>query len=419
MQSTLSFVLLAALLIAGFTEFTTSAVVEHDNRGDRSLRLRWPKQRNTVWQMDQLTHKPTIQEPTKSRNYPPWVTPPPNGRDALVKASIVYKNGKFKIMPNTWAPNSVAYGSLAKTLNKTGWDILDVISGTDAALRNDTASMYAAGLVEGYLTADRIALMYTNMMANFFGTEQSRKVLLPKVRQFLTRQFQWGRQFAAANPQSAVARHTGFVLAQLQGLIDGYLARNDTVVRDPFVLHLLNAVGDMLDLQTALNNTKEDHFMRMSQSEFTTFFQKAGHCSALIRVTPGLEKIFMGHSSWFVYAAALRIFKNYLLKLNDKDLSSPLISFSSYPGFLESLDDFYILDSGMVMLQTTNSVFNVSLYKTEASEPVGMATGSSGQSDCEEWKPLGVGDDSAELRDLQQSVHGDRSTQNPTKRVHR
>ncbi|PAA87049.1 hypothetical protein BOX15_Mlig008036g3 [Macrostomum lignano] len=173
-----------------------------------------------------------------------------------------------------------------------------------------------------------------------------------------------GRQFAAANPQSAVARHTGFVLAQLQGLIDGYLARNDTVVRDPFVLHLLNAVGDMLDLQTALNNTKEDHFMRMSQSEFTTFFQKAGHCSALIRVTPGLEKIFMGHSSWFVYAATLRIFKNYLLKLNDKDLSSPLISFSSYPGFLESLDDFYILDSGMVVLQTTNSVFNMSLYKT-------------------------------------------------------
>lgn len=34
----------------------------------------------------------------------------------------------------------------------------------------------------------------------------------------------------------------------------------------------------------------------------------------------------------------------------------------TFPGFLESLDDFYILGSGMVMLQTTNNVFNTSLY---------------------------------------------------------
>ena len=32
-------------------------------------------------------------------------------------------------------------------------------------------------------------------------------------------------------------------------------------------------------------------------------------------------------------------------------------------GFLESLDDFYHLGSGMVMLQTTNNVFNASLYQ--------------------------------------------------------
>ena len=31
-------------------------------------------------------------------------------------------------------------------------------------------------------------------------------------------------------------------------------------------------------------------------------------------------------------------------------------------GFLESLDDFYVMSSQMVMLQTTNNVFNMSLY---------------------------------------------------------
>jgi len=38
------------------------------------------------------------------------------------------------------------------------------------------------------------------------------------------------------------------------------------------------------------------------------------------------------------------------------------MSFSSYPGMLVSLDDFYMMDSGLVMIQTTNSIFNNSLY---------------------------------------------------------
>src|SRR5690349_5353977 len=54
-----------------------------------------------------------------------------------------------------------------------------------------------------------------------------------------------------------------------------------------------------------------------------------------------------------------RIYKHYKFELSSIALRE---SFSSYPGMLSSLDDFYIMSSGLTMVQTTNSVFNMDLY---------------------------------------------------------
>ena len=70
--------------------------------------------------------------------------------------------------------------------------------------------------------------------------------------------------------------------------------------------------------------------------------------------------------SWFTYASMLRIYKHYAFKLEDSNagmyiivvlplmyvllmphctrLATEVMSFSSYPAYLSSLDDFYIMD---------------------------------------------------------------------------
>ncbi|KAK6311775.1 hypothetical protein J4Q44_G00174390 [Coregonus suidteri] len=87
-----------------------------------------------------------------------------------------------------------------------------------------------------------------------------------------------------------------------------------------------------------------------------------GHCSALIKMLPGFENLLFAHSSWYTYAATMRIYKHWDFYLSEPHTATGKLSFSSYPGFLVSLDDFYLLGSGLMMTQTTNNVFNTSLF---------------------------------------------------------
>ncbi|XP_071400146.1 phospholipase B-like 1, partial [Centroberyx affinis] len=250
-----------------------------------------------------------------------------------------------------------AYGYFNDTLLLSGWGVLEVRAGYGANTQEDETTYFLAGYLEGYLTAGQMFSHYSNMFPQLIKDE---KVLNP-LKKFLSKQDYWAREQVRLKRHSdPLWRHLGLILAQLDGLQAGAAHWAKSRHREPlsvFAVQVLNGVGDLLDLVPALTP-------RSNSSTGPAAFRTLGmgHCTALIKVLPGFENLLFAHSSWYTFAATMRIYKHWDFRLSDTHTATGKMSFSSYPGFLMSLDDFYLLGSGLLMTQTTNSVFSSSLF---------------------------------------------------------
>ncbi|XP_008835888.1 phospholipase B-like 1 [Nannospalax galili] len=247
-----------------------------------------------------------------------------------------------------------AYGFYNDSVKTTGWGILEIRAGYGSQALSNDIIMFVAGYLEGYFTALHMFDHFTNLYPQLI----KKPAMVDKVRNFMEKQNLWTRENIKKYKDDPFWRHTSYVLSQLDGLYVGALKRASIEKTKPltmFQIQFLNAVGDLLDLIPSLFPTRD------SLKVFKRW--DMGHCSALIKVLPEFENILFGHSSWYTYAAMLRIYKHWDFNIKDEQTRSSRLSFSSYPGFLESLDDFYILSSGLVLLQTTNNVYNQTLLK--------------------------------------------------------
>eukprot|EP00933_Yihiella_yeosuensis_P021248 TRINITY_DN16861_c0_g1_i1.p1 TRINITY_DN16861_c0_g1~~TRINITY_DN16861_c0_g1_i1.p1 ORF type:complete len:581 (-),score=106.92 TRINITY_DN16861_c0_g1_i1:191-1861(-) len=277
-------------------------------------------------------------------------------QDAEVSVSQV--KGEFQISPGKPSKDSVAWGTFQDGLQKTGWGILNVRA---SGQFSDELQHEAAGVVEGFLTAKHIHTAYLNAVGYVFHGNVSR----PSV-QFLKDQVSWAWKQVKANPDDNFWVHVGAILAQLRGLEQGYAlasTKNSSLPKlEDSAFLILNGVGDLFQIMPAVDEHWRRDFDAMSSKQLRTFVKTTGMCSALIKVPGDFEDLFMAHSSWFSYGDTDRIFKHYHFEFHAAT-GANRISFSSYPGYLESLDDFYMMDSGLGMVQTSNNLLNNTLLK--------------------------------------------------------
>ena len=249
---------------------------------------------------------------------------------------------------------AVATGRFVDGLNVTGWGEL-WLSTTQSF--PDDVQMYAAGFLEGALTFSRIEEMYEITVAGMDNDAA--------IQAFVDNQTEWMaaqvKQHSASNTYWA---GVGLVQQQYAGLQAGYNAHvgKESAQLSRYQFDQMQLSADWGDIWYATHRSSRPNFHNMTADETENYLKSIGHCSVLVKVTADFSEVFGAHSTWSGYNTMNRIFKHYNLRLQSSFVAANRVSFSSYPGYLASVDDFYYADSGLVMLETTNGFLNASLW---------------------------------------------------------
>ncbi|XP_061458352.1 putative phospholipase B-like 2 [Rhineura floridana] len=259
---------------------------------------------------------------------------------------------------NGWAPAAVAWANLTDGIRDTGWASLELITNDKF---NDSIQAYAAGLAEAAVSQQLIYMHWMNTKVGYCGPLMAQTTdYCQKLKNYIESNLAWMEQQMEAAEDSAYWHQVRLALLQLKGLEDGYSGRVAFPVGKfsiaPFGLLLFQMWGDLGDLQVAFNKSGKPPI------------PDSDSCSAFIKLLPGNQDLLVSHDTWTFYRSMLRMLKKYTLPFRTSAHSDGLIpgftqAFSSYPGTIFSGDDFYILSSGLVSLETTIGNNNSTLLK--------------------------------------------------------
>ena len=283
-----------------------------------------------------------------------------------ISASIYYikTSGRFVVKENIIDTKAVATASFYKEYEQDGWDKVHVASyqGDDKKYP-DWVKAYGMGYLEGVLTYERIYNFYLTMVKYKFHSSESYS-MPERTRQFLIENLSYMKYHSAELRKSDPYWDQVFnIYKQLEGMVDGYnskVEKNKQISSIDF--QILAAMSDLDELNYWNNPSAIPKFSEMTAKEIEDFVSLSTHCSSLIKLEPEYKDIWFGHNTWSGYNEMARMFKEYKFKTNINAEKSKTVAFSSYAGAISSTDDFFLMDNDLFVMETTNSIFNETLY---------------------------------------------------------
>lgn len=277
------------------------------------------------------------------------------GVGAEVRSASVYCDAALhcSVVEGTLDPEATAFGSLENHVFSTGWGTLKL----QADFRvSENVQAHAAGLLEGYLMADQISDMAYNYFMNEY--QQPHPPTAPQFVNWFQEQIKFRDEEIVRNTVHSAdpeVRRYWELQDMLKHMVEAIpkgmelnTALNKTVPL--WEIYLLNSAGDLETLNGFLNVSMHDAQLNE---------QGLSDCSGLVMFCQGRD-LFSGQTTWRSYYAMLRTYKFYTFALAGKRYQ---VSFSSSPGFTTSKDDFYVTSHGLTVMETTNDVFDNSLFR--------------------------------------------------------
>ncbi|CAN8017033.1 unnamed protein product [Ixodes persulcatus] len=264
-------------------------------------------------------------------------------------ASLGTSGGDLHIHDDKPSQGAVAWGSFQNDIH---------LSGYGNYLHERQTLNYGNEKRRLFVNVERRMLNYDNVKQRRFENVEQQNL------RFGTVKFNVNVRSERRNPTFENGKPRWFVnvhlqMKQLAGLSDHF--ENKTLNVSNEYLNVTRALffnidGDLSDLEGVLRRVPDQYSMGQTPS-----------CSVLIKVVADNDDILFAHNTWFLYRSMLRIEKKYkfpwhLTSKSSETIPGHTISMSSYPGKLDSVDDFYLASTGLAITETSLENNNDSLW---------------------------------------------------------
>ena len=290
----------------------------------------------------------------------------PSNEDEEIIMNVYYSktSGKYTAKKSDKVdPSALASATYKNSYKTKGWDFLTISSySLNDNKYSDEKKAYAMGYVEGVINNERIYQIYRNLKYYSFYNDDNKMPNNLKI--YLEKNLEYMKQKSKENKDKDVYwEHVYYIYQQLLGLYDGYNTACEDNKKIGFIeFQLVVSNADMEDAINYLDKSRRPNFKNMTNEEIQLYTDLHNHCSAMVKVSNDFSDIWFGHNTWTSYGLMIRTFKEYRFVTNSHKEKSKVVVFSSYPGSLSSIDDFYYTDSNLVVMETTNSNLNDTLY---------------------------------------------------------
>ncbi len=256
-----------------------------------------------------------------------------------VASVYVHKDGKHEIVDALDKDAADAFGNLEDKFETEGFYRLHI----RAPGRDASAEAYAAGVLEGHLLAQQIHDHVKNQIDDnkylFDGSCAAIDTYMTENYNFLL------TTSAEKRDGSDYWRKVYLMMRQLQGVASGY-ADSGLPAISVMEIFKVNMLGETDDLQGYL-----------CPAHATKDIDTTMHCTGAVRLLPDNADILFSHDTWSGYSTMLRVMKDITLPSHT---ANDAVSFSSYPGVLFSMDDFYLTDQ-LAVIETVCTLPYLSL----------------------------------------------------------